>query len=188
MPDVLQNIPLALLTHSHILKAPLPNGVFVLTKHTFARTRNIRQKDIHLPRQSTKFCREILRYYAMRSTCRKPSRPLLHVFGKNLAALGNRFITDKKRAIRYYTLQKCALTTRSSTKIKCHQRPIKRHKLFQNLSHIHRRCLLHIICPSMKQWVESKSRTVLQIESTRAPRNLLKLWTESKHIFNRHLA
>ena len=36
VPDVVQDVPLSLLTHPDIVKAPLFSGVLILAKHPFA--------------------------------------------------------------------------------------------------------------------------------------------------------
>ena len=55
VPDVREDLPLPLLAHPHIIEAPLLPRHVVLAEHAFARARDIRKKDIHLPSQSPKF-------------------------------------------------------------------------------------------------------------------------------------
>ena len=122
MPNILQNIPLPLLAHPHILQAPFLSCHFILAEHAFTGTGDVRQKDVNLSRQHAKLRRVVLRYDDLRSLFRLSRHPFLHVFRQDLCTFGYRFVADKKRAIGQKTLQQSALAARRGTKVEGKER------------------------------------------------------------------
>ena len=163
-PNVRNNPPLPLPANFHILRTPFFNGHRIFTEHPFAGARHICQNNVKERRQSRKISRVVIRNHHIRMS------PFRQVLRQNLRPVPDYLVGNQQTTFGQHTTSMGRFPSRSGTKVEHHHR--LRDMLPEHLFHEHRRSLLHIITPCMKQRVECKSEPFVEVDSLRRPGRL----------------
>ena len=162
-PNIIQDSTLPLPTNIYIVYTPFFDGHFVLAEHSLARARYIGKDYIKQGREFGKVGRVVIGYNYIGIP------PLDEVFGQDLRTVTHHFVGHQHTSFGEYTTREGGLPPRSRTKVEHHHR-----FLYIGLKHLfyeHRGSFLYIITSGMKEGVERKGRSMVQIQARWCPRD-----------------